>query len=149
MTKAELEETIEIRGELEEAERRILRLSRELERMQEGAADGVPGLGRGQPFTLRSLAVPGVSEVDRRTVKRLQEELLARKRREEALIVRLAGSVERAERFIDALESSRARRIFRHHYCDGLTYEQIAEEMDLSVKTVQRTVKKHLECTAE
>lgn len=41
------------------------------------------------------------------------------------------------------VHKSRDRQILIHRYVDGLTYEQLAEKFDLSVKQIKNIVYKH------
>ena len=53
-------------------------------------------------------------------------------------ICELALAKRKIEQDIRGIEDEKQRLILEKHYIDGLTFEQIAEDMDLSVRHVIR-----------
>lgn len=43
----------------------------------------------------------------------------------------------------DVIHSSRDRRVLKLRFIDGLTYEKIAAEMDMSVRQIQNIIYRH------
>ena len=49
------------------------------------------------------------------------------------------------ENWLDGIDDPQTRVIFRRIYADGLPQEQVAEELDISTRTVQRKIERNVE----
>lgn len=111
MTKAEIEEYIDIREEIKDLERRIEK--RNSERVVDTVKSSMPDY----PYTAHTQKIIGVmSDCDLRDKRlTLQEDL---KRREMEV-----------ENFIESLPKSKDRRIVRYRVLDGLSWPEVSHKM--------------------
>ena len=146
MTKQELDEIIEIKKELAYIEGKIESLEKRIAKLRERrpACDVVTGSDDEAPFVLHHILIEGIEQTDLRTMRNLEYSLLQQKCTREKLIQKYSKIIQNVEDYITHIPKSKNRQVFERYYCDGMTYEEIAEVMDISVITVSRRMKEIL-----
>lgn len=146
MTKDELDEIIEIKKEIKDIEERVSRLETKLQKIKEHpAVSDTVTTGATFPYTLHSFLVQGISESDQSAIIQIEKDILQHKRSLEKRVKRLSPLQNKVEKAILRIKDCQCRRIAEFYYFDGVTYEGIAESMNISTKTVQRKMKKFLQ----
>lgn len=124
MDKSILEQYTELKKEIEDEERRIRKLEMELENLCV-VRDTVTG---SRPdLTIGPISVKGYPFPEER---RKKMSLAMRKKRREEKKAELEEMVVKVEEYIDSVRNSKIRRIMRLKYIDGLTWKQVANEMN-------------------
>lgn len=100
------------------------------------AADTVTGSSPVYPYIKHVITIAGVDTKDyQRRVKRLRNKLKSR-------IDELMDKVAEAEEYIATVPDSETRLILQCRFINGLTWEQIENEMHMSVATAKRKFRK-------
>ena len=134
MDKRELYQIKGIMGEIKHYKRELE--SAEYHVNTKMAADTVTGSSPVYPYIKHVVTIKGVDEKDYwRQVKRLRNRL---KRRVDELM----NKVAEAEEYIASIPDSETRLILRCRFVNGLTWEQIENEMHMSVATAKRKFRK-------
>lgn len=121
MTKEQLKTYIDIKKERDHLVQKIDRLEWEMYGPRSQRLDGVPRGGSGENYVTEE-------QIDQKA------ELLRLFKAKAIELAEAEGAIERA---ITKLEP-RERHLIRLHYIDGLTWEQVAVEMDYSWRQVHR-----------
>lgn len=147
MTKRELDEIIEIRKELEYIEAKIESLEKRIDKVREKkpSCDIVKGSDDEAPFVLHHILIQGIEKSDYRVMLNLEKELLEQKKAQEEMVKRYSETLRKIDQYIKTVKESKNRQIFSRYYYDGMTYEEIAEDLNISDKTVSRRMYQMLE----
>lgn len=121
MTKEQLKAYRDMKKEKDDLEQRIEALNAQLYGMRAQRLDGMPRGGSGENYGTEILI-------------QTKDNLLALLRGKK---LTLGAQLVKIERAIEKLEP-RERHLVRLHYIDGLTWEQVAVEMDYSWRQVHR-----------
>lgn len=125
LEKSVLIQYCDIQAEIKEL-RRLIRMTEErLEKIeQEGAVSDVVsgGMGGIQHFTVEGFPVPGYTKAKNLLISRKQR----LKMKEEELL----ELTNQAEEYIESIEKSELRIMFRLYYIEGLTWAQVAMRMN-------------------
>ena len=124
MDKSILEQYTELKKEIEDEERRIRKLEAELENLCV-VRDTVTGSR--SDLTIGPIMVKGYPFPEER---RKKISLAARKESREEKKAELEEMVMKVEEYIDSVGNSKIRRMMRFRYIDGLTWRQVANEMN-------------------
>ena len=146
MTKQELDEIIEIKKELAYIEAKIASLEKRIAKIKEKcpACDVVTGSDDEAPFVLHHMLIEGIEQTDTRTMLNLEYTLSQQKKTREQLVEKYSKTIQKVDAYIPKIPISKHRQVFERYYCDGMTYEEIAEELEISDKTVSRWMAKIL-----
>lgn len=146
--------------EVEEIKSRIKKLDREIVDLQERIRDiendyivkdkVYGGNGGKQGFVIRGVSKRRIKECESKKTKMLQEKLLVEehKRILQEREIMVKGQINEIEKFISSISSSFERRIVTLRVADGLTWNQVANQIgggntENSVKKIyQRCLKK-------
>ena len=147
LDKAILKQYTSLKKEIEEEERRIQAMNKEIERMRPVAAEvsDVVTKGKRGKKPLGTIIIHG--QGDESKINRKRAQLRERKAKQEIRLSRLELMISDIEDFINAVEDSETRRIMRFFYLEGKTWNQAAEAMgegysgDACKKKVQREIK--------
>ena len=125
MEKSVLIQYCDMQAEIKEL-RRLIRMTEErLEKIeQEGAVSDVVsgGMGGIQHFVVEGFPVPGYTKAKNLLISRKQR----LKMKEEELL----ELTNQAEEYIESIEKSELRIMFRLYYIEGLTWVQVAHQMN-------------------
>lgn len=140
MTREELDEVKDIKKELLDAEIKIRKLECRIEKLEKMPAvtDVVKGSDSNFPFTVHTMLIHGLEKSDQKTTLSLKMELLRQKQRQEKLVDEFLVKIQNIEMFVSQIPKSRDRMIFDKYYNGDMSYREIAEELNISEKTVQR-----------
>ncbi len=127
MEKHILMEYADMKGELKDIRRRIEQGKKEIERLQRLVTADVVSCGKKGRKPLKTVKVEGrpVGMIERKEAAvRKQVELLA------GLETEFAEKQTEVEEYIEQIEKSRMRSMFRYYYIDDLTWEMVAMKMN-------------------
>jgi len=115
----------DMKEEIKDLRKRITKLEDQLRRIEEeGTVSDVVkgGMGGTQHYTIK-----GFPDREYHRKKALLMERKARLERKEVELLELTGQVEE---YINSIESSELRLMFRYYYLDGLTWARVAVRMN-------------------
>lgn len=124
MDKSILIQYSDMKEEIKDLKRRIQKLEREID-MLGIVSDSVKGTRK--DGTIGSIKITGYPVPRYRKMKRLLEDRKQRLMAAEEKLLELTGEVEN---YIDSIESSELRIMFRLYYVDNLTWYQVAMRMN-------------------
>ena len=124
MDKSILIQYSDMKEEIKDLKRRIQKLQSEIDRLGI-VSDSVKGTRK--DGTIGSIKITGYPVPRYRKMKRLLEDRKQRLMAAEEKLLELTGEVEN---YIDSIESSELRIMFRLYYVDNLTWYQVALRMN-------------------
>ena len=125
LEKSVLIQYCDMQAEIKELRRLIKMTEERLEKIEkEGAVSDVVsgGMGGIQHFTVEGFPVPGYTKAKNLLISRKQR----LKMKEEELL----ELTNQAEEYIESIEKSEIRIMFRLYYIEGLTWVQVAHQMN-------------------
>ena len=125
MDRSILMQYAEMKEEIKDLRRRIKRLEDQIRNIEEeGTVSDVVsgGLGGSQHFTVKGFPIPEYHHK-----KSLLMQRKVKLEQKETELLELAGQVEE---YINSIESSELRMMFRYYYLDGLTWAAVAIRMN-------------------
>lgn len=137
MTKGELEQLLDLRKEIRELDEKV-------ERMQQQrvgkVTDKVHTSMKEFPYVYTTKTITGVDEKDKKRRKTLTDsEILLLRRRKQAMDAELKIS-----KYINGIKDSRIRRIISLRYEEGLSWEKVAEKMNVDRTYPEKLLTKYL-----
>lgn len=127
MDKAILIEYADMKEEIKDLRRRIENDRRELNRLKQTIVTDSVSCGRKGKKPLRTVKVQGTPKMAIRRKQKAYERRIARL---EQLEADLLEKQEQVEEYIDQIEKSELRIMFRLYYIDNLTWYQVALQMN-------------------
>ena len=130
MTKQELSQLYHLNREIERDQHRIQELRMALEDVKnDTATDSVKGSMVNFPYTLRSIKIEGLTDIDEHRVYKLRSEIadtvkLIELKHEQSII-----EYNRLTRYIYNITDSEMRQIMSLRYIDGLGWHQVARHI--------------------
>lgn len=134
LEKSVLIQYCDMQAEIKELRRLIKMTEERLEKIeQEGAVSDVVsgGMGGIQHFTVEGFPVPGYTKAKNLLISRKQR----LKMKEEELL----ELTNQAEEYIESIKRSEIRIMFRMRYIEGLTWNQVAHQMNEMFSRTKRT----------
>ena len=125
LEKSVLIQYCDMQAEIKELRRLIKMTEEKIEKIErEGAVSDVVsgGMGGIQHFTVEGFPVPGYTKAKNLLISRKQR----LKMKEEELL----ELTNQAEEYIESIEKSELRIMFRLYYIEGLTWNQVAHQMN-------------------
>lgn len=124
LDKTVLMQYIEMKAEIKDLEQRISKISKDIDNLTP-VSDSVKGTRR--DGTIGTIKVTGFPYPRYRRMKSILE---TRRSRLSKLEIELMELTSKVEEFIDSIEKSEIRTIFRLYYIDGLTWTKVAFKMN-------------------
>lgn len=137
MTKKELRQYRALQLEILDLQRRISEI--ESTSRNTSTTDKVKGSSKVFPYVMRSFTIEGIGEDEEEHKKKLQlKQVLQNKRKE------LLEATNKIEEYIDGIQDSETRLIFRLHFLDGMPQESISKKIHLAQSKVSERIKEQL-----
>jgi hypothetical protein len=117
----------DLQQEIKDLRQRIEKVERVLHRMVDGSnnvSDTVKGTRK--DGTYGSITISGIPYAE---IVKKEQLILINKKKLEIKVQELLSQLNEVEDFIEEIEDSRIRRIFRHRYIDNLSWIQVAHRM--------------------
>lgn len=127
MDKAILTEYVAMREEVKDLRKRIRNLESEISRLESSVVTDSVSCGKKGKKPLRTVKITGVP---RGLITKKKITLDARRAKLVELESELLDLMNQAEEYIDAIEKSELRMMFRFYYVDDLTWEMVAMKMN-------------------
>lgn len=102
-------------------------------------SDKVRGSSKYFPFTSRSFTIEGLGEDEEEHKKKLELKQALREKKK-----RILNLTKMIEDYIDTIQDSETRTIFRMHFFDGLSQEHIASKLMMAQSKVSERIKEQL-----
>lgn len=139
MTECTLKQYTVIKKEIEDLRRKINNLERNDNNL---VTDKVTGSSKDFPYTKRGFTITGldISGVDKK-----KKNIAALNEIRESHLFALLEMETEIEEFLQKINDSRVRQMFRSIYLDGESQERVGDRLGFHRSTVSRTIKKYLE----
>ena len=139
LDKAILDQYIQLKKEAKDLEKRIERLNNQVDNVEYGT---VKGSSKSFPYTERTFRVSGynICNLEKRNSKIKQLNIIYEKKLDESM-----DMVVEIEEYINDIQDSGLRQIFRYKYIDNLTWEEIGRKLYIDRTTAEKRVSKYLE----
>lgn len=137
MTKKELYDYKDMQIELIDLQNRIWKIENGTKNIM--VSDKVRGSSKHFPFTARSFTIEGYGEDEEEHQKKLQLKQLLQQKRKAIL-----DKTKDIEVYIDTIEDSMTRNIFRLHFLDGLSQKEVSKRIHLAQSKVSERIKEQL-----
>lgn len=138
MTKAELEQLLDLRKEICELDARVEKLQRNRGRQ---VVDKVRTSTKEYPYIYTTKTISGIDETDKKHRRELTDsEILLLRRRQQAV-----EAEYKISQYIKSIKDSRIRRIISLRYEEGLSWEKVADAMNCDRTYPEKLLSKYLE----
>lgn len=147
MDKAILIEYSDMKAEIKELRCRIDRDTKELEKLNTMVVTDSVSCGKKGKKPIRTVKITGIPTVH---IKKKEEALRRNIDRMKKMELELLELTNQAEEYIDSIEKSELRIMFRLYFIDNLTYPKVAMQMNAifpkrKIKYTDENVKKRIQ----
>ena len=147
MDKAILVEYSDMKEEIKDLRRRIDRDTKELEKLNAMVVTDSVSCGKKGKKPIRTVKITGIPTAD---IEKKEEALQRKIDRMHKMEIELLELTNQAEEYIDSIEKSELRIMFRLYFIDNLTYPKVAMQMNAifpkrKIKYTDENVKKRIQ----